>query len=309
MKPLIRRNTLGIEAQMPFLVRSKAISRKKREAWQQVGLVAGFLAGRHFVGAKDLHYGYWHDGVEPIVRNLPRAQEDYCQFILQHIPADAERVLDVGCGAGSVAAHLVARGQQVDCVSPSSFLNGQARQLLGDKVRIFECDYEDYQTNDKYDCVLFCESFQYVKMDRGLTNVARHLRSGGQMVICDFFRRPEFEFQRSPISGGHKLDEFQKIIANHPFRLLDEIDITARTAPTFTVIASAFANVLQPIWEEIDRASEATHPLTTKCVNWLFRRKFTKVKKKYFTHERSPENFCKFKTYRLMRFERTSQAA
>jgi SAM-dependent methyltransferase len=292
---------------MPFLVRSKAIRRKKREAWQQVGLVAGFLAGRHFVGAKDLHYGYWHDGVEPVVRNLPRAQEDYCQFILQHIPADAERVLDIGCGAGSVAAHLVARGQKVDCVSPSSFLNGQARTLLGDKVRIFECDYEDFQAADQYDCVLFCESFQYVKMDRGLANVARHLRPGGQMVICDFFRLPEFEW--SPISGGHKLEEFQKVIVRYPFQLLDEIDITTRTAPTFTVIDSAFTNVLQPIWNEIDRASETTHPFTTKCVNWFFKRKFDKVKKKYFTHERSAENFCKFKTYRLMRFERTPPAA
>lgn len=288
---------------MPFLIRSKTDSRERREAWQQVGLVAGFLAGRHFVGAKDLHYGFWQDGVDPIISNLPRAQEEYCRFILQHIPADAERVLDVGCGAGSVAAHLVARGQKVDCVSPSSFLNGQARNLLGEKVRIFECDYEDYQTADQYDCVLFCESFQYVKMQLGLANVARQLRSGGQMVICDFFRLPENE--RSPISGGHKLDEFQRVVAQQPFRLMDDINITKFTAPTFTVIDAAFSSVLQPIWDEIDRASELTHPLTARCVNWFFRRKFAKVKKKYFTHERSAENFCKFKTYRLMRFERT----
>jgi hypothetical protein len=36
----------------------------------------------------------------------------------------------------------------------------------------------------------------------------------------------------------------------------------------------------------------------------MFKNKLAKVKKKYFTHERSAENFCKFKTYRLMRFER-----
>src|SRR5436190_18396779 len=218
---------------MPFLIRSKAVRREKREAWQQVGLVAGFLAGQHFVGTKDLHYGYWQDDVEPIIRNLPRAQEEYCQFILKNVPADAGRVLDVGSGAGSVAAQLVARGQKVDCVSPSSFLNSQARELLGERVRIFECDYEDYQTAQTYDCVLFCESFQYVKMERGLTNVAEQLRSGGQLVICDFFRVRDAE--RSPISGGHPWDDFQRIIANSPFRLIEDIDITARTAPTFTV--------------------------------------------------------------------------
>jgi SAM-dependent methyltransferase len=288
---------------MPFLIRSKAVRREKREAWQQVGLVSGFLAGRHFVGAKDLHYGYWQDGVEHTIQNFPHAQEEYCKFILSHIPADAERLLDIGSGAGSVAAHLVARGQKVDCVSPSSFLNSQARALLGDKARIFECDYEDFQTTDKYDCVFFCESFQYVKMERGLTNVASQLKSGGQLVISDFFRLPETE--RSPISGGHTLREFEEIIARHPFRLIEEIDITTRTAPTFTVIDSAFTKVLQPIWEEVDRASVTTHPIVAKCVNWMFKNKLDKVKKKYFSHERSAENFCKYKTYRLMRFERT----
>src|SRR5690349_10454719 len=144
---------------MPFLIRSRSYRRRNREAWQQVGLVAGFLAGRHFVGTKDLHYGYWLDDVEPIIRNLPRAQEDYCRFLLEHIPADAQRVLDVGSGAGSVAAHLIARGQKVDCVSPSSFLNSQARSLLGNDVQIFESDYEDLKTSRVYDCVLFCESF------------------------------------------------------------------------------------------------------------------------------------------------------
>src|SRR5436190_5007992 len=146
---------------MPFLIRfrSKSNRRENREAWQQVGLVSGFLAGSHFVGTKDLHYGYWSDGLEPTIRNLPRAQEDYCRFILDHIPTDAGRILDVGSGAGSVAALLVARGQQVDCVSPSSFLNSQARALLDDRVRIFECDYEDLPIKETYDCILFCESF------------------------------------------------------------------------------------------------------------------------------------------------------
>ncbi len=290
---------------MPFLIRfrSSARRRENREAWQQVGLVAGFLAGRHFVGAKDLHYGYWADGVEPIIRNLPRAQEDYCRFILEHVPADAKRILDVGSGAGSVAAQLVARGQQVDCVSPSSFLNGQARALLGDRVRIFECDYEELPVKDTYDCILFCESFQYVKMVPALENVTAQLRRGGQLIISDFFR--ERGRDASPISGGHYLNDFQEIIARYPFRLTEEIDITARTAPTFTVIDSAFTDVLQPIWKEVDSAFTATHPIWRKCTAWFFGRKLEKVQKKYFTHQRSAENFCKFKTYRLMRFERT----
>lgn len=287
---------------MPLLVRSKTVRRRNRGAWQQVALVGGFLAGRHFVGAHDLHYGFWIDGIDHTIRNLPRAQDEYCNFLLSHIPADAGRILDVGCGAGGVAKRLTERGHAVDCVSPSGFLNSQARARLGDSARIFECKYEDYNTTETYDCILFCESHQYVKMEAGLDNVMKQLRPGGSLIICDFFRLPND--QESTISGGHRLNAFQEIVARYPLKLVKEIDITARTAPTFTVIDMAFTEVLKPIWDEIDRASIATHPWLFKCVNWFFGHKLKKVKMKYFTHQRSAENFIKYKTYRLMRFER-----
>jgi SAM-dependent methyltransferase len=287
---------------MPFLIQSKSEKRKNRGAWQQVSLVAGFLAGRHFVGAKDLHYGYWGNGLEQHVRNLPQAQDEYSRFILKHIPADARRILDVGSGAGSLAAKLVARGQEVECVSPSSFLNEQAKELLGDRVKLHECRYEEFHTTEKFDAVVFCESFQYVDMQRGLEQVASQLRSGGSLVICDFFRLRAKE--KSPISGGHYFDTFQQIIARFPLRLVEEIDITAQTAPTFTVIDEIFAEVLQPAWDEMNAAAAATHPVWSKFLTWPFRHKIAKFENKYFTHQRSAENFLKFKTYRLMRFER-----
>lgn len=288
---------------MPFpALFSDTKRRKKRGEWQHVGLVAGFIAGKHFVGANDLHYGYWVNGLEHQVRFLPRAQEEYSSFLLSHIPLDAKRILDVGCGAGGVAKALIDRGHQVDCVSPNKFLNEQAKERLGDRARIFECKYEDYHTSDQYDLILFCESYQYVNLRRGLDLVKSQLKVGGSLVICDFFRLPIKE--RSPISGGHYIDEFQALIANYPFRLVEEIDITKQTAPTFTVIDRAFTEVLQPIWDEIGKASVATHPHWSRLGSWFFRKKIDKVREKYFTHQRSAENFEKFKTYRLMRFVR-----
>jgi MPBQ/MSBQ methyltransferase len=288
---------------MPFLIRSQSIRRKKkRDAWQQVGLVAGFLAGRHFVGATDLHYGYWSDGIEHTIRNMPQAQEEYCRFLLEHISPELKSILDVGCGAGGVASKLVKRGHKVDCVSPSTFLNDQARALLGDGARIFECKYEDFDSTETYDAVLFCESFQYMDVYQALAKVTSQLRSGGQLIICDFFRRETDS--KSSISGGHRLPWFFDALGHYPLTHVEDIDITDRTAPTFTVIDSAFTQVLQPIWQEVDEASLATHPWIFKCVNWFFRHKIEKVKRKYFTHERSAENFKQHKTYRFMRFEK-----
>lgn len=287
---------------MPPPETPKSRNRKKRGEWQHVGLVAGFIAGKHFVGANDLHYGYWPEGIEPHIRNLPAAQEEYSTFLLSHIPTDARRILDVGCGAGGLAAKLVERGHQVDCVSPNAFLNQQAKQLLGDRARIFESKYEDYKTSEIYDAIVFCESYQYVNVPTGLDLLTSQLRSGGNLVICDFFRLRIKG--KSPISGGHYFDDFQETIAKYPLRLVEDIDITSRTAPTFTVIDRAFTEVLRPIWDEVGDASRKTHPFWSKIAGRLFRRKIAKVYDKYFTHQRSAENFEKFKTYRLLRYVR-----
>jgi SAM-dependent methyltransferase len=287
---------------MPIRFSSKSARRKAREPWQQVSLVAGYLAGRHFVGTSDLHYGLWVDGIEPQIRNLPCAQEAYSEFVLRHIPRDAGHILDVGSGAGSIACKLVARGHRVDCVSPSVFLNQQARDRLGDRARIFECAYEDFQTAEMYDAIVFCESFQYVNICRALEQITSQLRRGGHLVICDFFRLPANG--KSPISGGHNITAFNEAITRFPLQLVEDIDITPQTAPTFTVIDQAFTNVLKPIWDESDAAFAKNHPLWSKFFTWLFRHRLAKVRKKYFSHERSAENFQKFKTYRLMRFER-----
>jgi SAM-dependent methyltransferase len=283
-----------------FSFRTKAHRRKKRGAWQQLSLVAGLLAGRHFVGAKDLHYGYWQD-IEPLIRNLPQAQEAYSQFLLAHIPADAHRILDVGSGAGGLAAKLLARGHEVDCVCPSAFLNEQTRALCGERTRIFECKYEDFKTSDIYDAIVFCESFQYINMEIGLELAVSQLRKGGSMVICDFFHTGD---QKGSISGGHNYYEFKDIIPRFPLQLVEDIDITQYTAPTFTVIDAASTEVVQPIWVEFNRALMATRPRTARLVRWWFRHKIAKFENKYFTHQRSAENFQRSKTYRLLRYER-----
>jgi 2-polyprenyl-3-methyl-5-hydroxy-6-metoxy-1,4-benzoquinol methylase len=286
---------------MRFHITSRSARRRNRAAWQEVSLAAGFLAGRYFVGTSDLHYGYWPEGLSPQIRNLPRAQEIYSSLLLDHVPANARRVLDVGCGGGSIAASLIDRGHDVDCVSPSSALNDQTKTLLRDRANVFECRYEDFQNSGLYDAILFCESFQYVNMRQALAKTCSQLRSGGTLVISDVFRLP---VANSPISGGHPIAEFREIASQFPLRLRTDQDITSYTAPTYTVIDDAFCQVLLPIWNEVEHALSTTHPIWSKCAGMLFRKHAARVRHKYFTHQQTAENFPRFKTYRVMCFER-----
>ena len=286
-------------------LRQVAAKEKSRRDWQHVGLVAGFLAGRHFVGTKDLHYGYWQEGVEPNFANLPSAQEEYSQCLMKHIPWSAKRILDVGSGAGSLAQKLISRGHAVDCVSPCQFLNKQARELLGDTAQLYDCRYEEFESPGLYDAIVFCESFQYVDLSTALSRAAWQLAAGSRLVICDFFRKDVAG--HSPIRGGHRLKEFWEVLGRHPFRVVRDLDITAQVAPTFTVIDQAFHEVVQPVWGEARDTLFKTHPLWAKCVSWWFRDRIQKFESKYFGRTRTAQNFEAFKTYRLIVLERTSQ--
>ena len=288
-----------------FLTRLRQIAAKQasRREWQHVGLVAGFLAGRHFIGAKDLHYGYWQEGVEPNFANLPTAQEAYSEFLLKHIPWTAKRILDVGSGAGSLAQKLISRGHVVDCVSPCNFLNDQARKLLGDTARLFDCRYEDFESTGLYDTIVFCESFQYVGLSNALARAAWQLAAGSRLVICDFFRKDVAG--HSPIRGGHRLKDFWELLDRYPFRTVRDLDITAQVAPTFTVVDQAFHEVVQPIWGQARETFLRTHPLWAKCASWCFRNRIRKFESKYFGWTRTAEQFEAFKSYRLIVLERT----
>jgi SAM-dependent methyltransferase len=128
---------------------------------REVGLEIGSICGRYFLKLEDLHYGYWSNGLAVDITNLHIAQANYTKFLISHIPDGVKTILDVGFGTGGITKKLLELGYQVDCVSPSVFFVEQGRKLLGEDIKIFECQYEEVETEKRYDLILFAESFQY----------------------------------------------------------------------------------------------------------------------------------------------------
>jgi 2-polyprenyl-3-methyl-5-hydroxy-6-metoxy-1,4-benzoquinol methylase len=268
----------------------------KKIKGKEYGLEFGLMVLNYLYKSKALHYGYWAPDDAVNVWNLGRAQENYTENLLRHIPNAAAEVLDVGCGTGVVARRLIEQGRRVECLSPSPFLNAEARGNLPPGTVIHETTFEAFQTDRTYDLVLFIESLQYVPLAESLAKAARLLRPGGQIVICDVFRRDTPG--RSPIGGGHDYGKYLEAREALGLTCTQDVDITARIAPTFDLVQDMSLNLMKPAWENLLRIFQTNHPWVFKFVNWRFKKKLQKMDR-HFHPQRNGAGFLRYKTYRI----------
>ena len=278
------------------------MKQKRESGSREVGLKIGWICGEYFLKLKHLHYGYWIQGLDVDISNLGRAQEEYVKFLLSHIPKGVRTVLDVGCGAGQVAQKLLSAGYAVDCVSPSGFLTEQTRKSVADKSEIFECKYEELETEKRYDLILFVESFQYIDLPKALSSTSRFLNAGGHMLVCDIFKKGGQEKGRQ--SGGHDLDKLFKLAETSAFSLVEDIDITEQTAPNIDLLNDALEKVGKPVAESITDFLADRYPTVFKLLSWKYQDELEKINKKYSGGSRTAEQFKQFKSYRLLLYRK-----
>jgi SAM-dependent methyltransferase len=278
------------------------VKRAKKDISRELGLEVGSICGKYFLKLGHLHYGYWTKDVEVDIANLHLAQDEYANFVISHIPDGVETILDVGCGTGQMAKMLLDRGYRVDCVSPSPFLKERTDKLLGNRSNVFECYYEDLQTANRYDLILFCESFQYIDLKKALSNTNEFLKNGGYMLICDVFRKDIKS--KTAMGGGQKLTKFNDIIAKFPFTLIEKVDITEQTAPTIDLLNDVLENVVRPVVDAGFRFFQSRYPIALKFLTWRYRRKIEKIRKKYLNGSRTGQDFKKYKSYQLFLYKK-----
>lgn len=273
----------------------------KKTLSREIGLEIGTICGRHLLNVEHLHYGYWTKDSKVDLANLPAAQKKYTDFLMSNIPDGVHSILDVGCGMGQTAKRLTEAGYKVDGVSPSSFLAQQARALLQEKSEIFECFYEQLQTEKRYDLVLFSESFQYIDPETAIKKTLSLLNPDGHILICDIFKVDINE--KSPISGGHNLTKFLTMMSEYPVKLVKNLDITEETAPSRDIENHICKDVLEPVSMLLGKLLQSRYPLLSKFLKWKYRKKIEKIRRKYFSDQRTAEIFKKFKTYRLLLYK------
>lgn len=165
-----------------------------------------------------LHYGLFeHPG-----ERIDAAQERSTELLLSRLPPPPARLLDVGVGLGTTLARLIAFGYDAEGITPD------AKQAAMARVPVTVAALEDFG-GGPYDLLLFQESSQYIDSD-ALFAKARALAP--RVLVLD-------EFARQP-GTLHTLDGFLRAAAANGFRVVEDLDLSAKAAPTVDYFQARF---------------------------------------------------------------------
>lgn len=115
-------------------------------------------------------------------------------WILRHVPVDAERVLDVGCGLGDLIAALSSRAARVEGLDPDPGMAYSAAMAHRDRrsVRILRRTLAEHASQPgsapAYDAITLVASLHHLDLETALRQVRDLLRPDGTLLVVTLVR-------------------------------------------------------------------------------------------------------------------------
>ena len=168
-------------------------------------------------GVKYLHYGLF-DGPND---SIEVAQQRSTELLLSRLPTPPCSILEAGIGLGTTLARLTRLGYDATGITPDDKQIAMAKETFGAAIRVEHVAFENIQARP-FDVIVFQESSQYIPSP-ALFAKAREMTR--KIIVLD-------EFSAKPGGTLHSLDEFKAEAARNGFKVVEEIDLSQRAAPT-----------------------------------------------------------------------------
>jgi MPBQ/MSBQ methyltransferase len=222
-----------------------------------------------------LHYGYWEPiPVEPeklTPAHLRIAQQAYVDRLLSFIPAGIQTILDVGCGIGGNAAHLLSQGFSVEGLAPDPFQQEQFLQRTHGKAQFHLARFEDFKRPATYDLLLLSESSQYISATDVALGSIRFVRPDGYLLIADMFRKSA-DYRQGIFSNCLVITELESALKQQGFQLVKVEDISHHVAPTIDLCVYYFQTFGLTTLRYIAQLISISVPLLSKIGQYVFQR-------------------------------------
>ena len=254
-----------------------------------------------------LHYGYWDEpekvNVDSLsIDNIANAQGRYIEHLTSFIPEDVRSILDVGCGVGGNAAYLQERGFDIDVLSPDPYQEKVIKKKFNGAMQFFKSKFENFETDRTYDLILESESACYIKIEPGFTSARRALRTGGYLLVADYFVYYRNERGSPHLKSSHSMQAYLKAGEAAGFKLLKEYDQTENTMPTLDAAYNFIKRFILPTAEYTQVSLQRKNPLTYQLMKSLFGKKLS-GKMDQLDLVKS-EEFRKYRKYMIYLFQK-----
>jgi 2-polyprenyl-3-methyl-5-hydroxy-6-metoxy-1,4-benzoquinol methylase len=119
----------------------------------------------------------------------------YHHLVLQAVPGDCRRALDVGCGTGLLARRLADRGEVVAIDAHAGALaRARAATDTGSRITFVRGDVLTYAFDDgSFDFISAVAVLHHLPLEAALGRLKRLLRPGGVVVVIGLYRTETFE--------------------------------------------------------------------------------------------------------------------